>query len=95
MIFGNPTIYKDFTDHITNVQWRTDKAFVQRRLAGQCPFTLRKVVRNGKNGLSLRELSKVMNPKIKELDLGVGFKILDFDEVSFILFIALCKISLG
>lgn len=38
----------DFTDHINTNDWKSDEAFAQRRLAGQCPFLLRKVTRDGK-----------------------------------------------
>ena len=71
----------DFTDQITNSKWRTDEAFVQRRLAFECPFTLRKVVDGDDNGFDISELVKVMNPKIEELEVNIGEETIDFDKV--------------
>ena len=46
--------------------WKKDEAFAQRRLAGQCPFSLRKVIKSGQNGLRLDKLLDVMNPRVKK-----------------------------
>ena len=46
--FSNPTQLPDFTDHVTNGFWKTDEAFTQRRLAGVCPFYIRKVTKRGR-----------------------------------------------
>ena len=46
--------------------WKKDEAFAQRRLAGQCPFSLRKVIKSGQNGLRLDKLLEIMNPKAKK-----------------------------
>ena len=62
----NPSLYDDFTDQVTNQQWRTDAAFAQRRLAGKCPFSLRKVIKEGKKGILLQRLEEVMNPEVKD-----------------------------
>lgn len=40
-------MHADFTDQINTQSWDTDEAFTQRRLAEQCPFTLRKVTTDG------------------------------------------------
>jgi len=69
---GNPSMNDDFTNHITNGKWRTNKAFAQRRLAGVCPFTLRKVIREGQNGLILKKLLRVMNPGVRKLIKNFG-----------------------
>ena len=37
-----------FTNIIDNDIWKSDDSFVQRRLAGLCPFNIRKVTQNGK-----------------------------------------------
>jgi len=55
-------------------------------LAGQCPFTLRKVIRNGKNGITLEELQEVMNPEIRELEFSTGTDSIAFEEVKLNLF---------
>jgi len=46
-LFGNPSIDKTFTDQMSNDYWRTDDAFAQRKLAGECPYSLRKVFLKG------------------------------------------------
>lgn len=46
--FSNPTQDADYaTDHFTSGFWKSDEAFVQRRLAGQCPFLMKKVITSG------------------------------------------------
>ena len=41
--YGSPVDVPGFTDIISNETWQEDKYFTQRRLAGICPFLLRKV----------------------------------------------------
>lgn len=57
---------------------------MQRRLAFDCPFTLRKVVKGGDKGIDLDKLVKVMNPKIKELKFNIGKGSINFDKVKII-----------
>eukprot|EP00111_Clytia_hemisphaerica_P024561 TCONS_00072416-protein len=59
--FGNPAEYPDFTDHITNGYYLEDNAFVQRRLAGQCPFLIQKVITEGERGFKLDDLMPMLN----------------------------------
>lgn len=41
--YGSPVDAPGFTDIVLNETWQEDKYFTQRRLAGICPFLLRKV----------------------------------------------------
>ena len=45
--FDDPSMHPTYTDHVKNEYWKTDDAFTQRRLAGQCPFLLKKVIQQG------------------------------------------------
>ena len=51
---------KTFTNIIDNDIWKSDDSFVQRRLAGNCPFNIRKVTKNGKV-TNYTNMSKISN----------------------------------
>lgn len=52
--YDSPTNLPDFTDIVSKDLWQNDTYFTQLRLAGSCPFFLRKVVQsNGKNYCAL------------------------------------------
>eukprot|EP00111_Clytia_hemisphaerica_P011485 TCONS_00033727-protein len=59
--FGNPGQYPEHTDHINNGLWESDEAFTQRRLTGQCPYLLRKVMIKGSKGYLLKDLKPIIN----------------------------------
>ena len=42
--YGSPTESPTFTDIISKDTWQEDKYFAQLRLAGNCPFLIRKVM---------------------------------------------------
>ena len=56
--FSNPAMDTTFTNIIDNDMWKSDDSFVQRRLAGVCPFNIRKVTQNGKVYYLLHEYVK-------------------------------------
>lgn len=55
--YGSPVDIPDFTDIVLNESWQQDKYFAQRRLAGICPFLLRKVTFDAGKAMSRQQLS--------------------------------------
>lgn len=63
--FSNPTMFPTYTDFITNQRYLTsDEVFVQRRVAGPCPFLLQLVTRNNEVGLQWSKLKSKLNSHI-------------------------------
>ncbi|XP_002167264.2 polyunsaturated fatty acid 5-lipoxygenase isoform X1 [Hydra vulgaris] len=62
MYFDKPSLYREtFTDITENELWKSNKIFAQRRLAGSCPFHLRKVTRNEEIGFHESTLLELLN----------------------------------
>ncbi|XP_066921490.1 polyunsaturated fatty acid 5-lipoxygenase-like isoform X2 [Clytia hemisphaerica] len=61
--FSLPSQTPYFTDIIENGRWQEDKYFVQRRLAGQCPYFIRRVTKNEEKdiGFSLDKLKSMLS----------------------------------
>ncbi|XP_047133050.1 polyunsaturated fatty acid 5-lipoxygenase [Hydra vulgaris] len=60
--FDKPSLYpQTFTDSSVNQLWKSNDIFAQRRLAGACPFHLRKVTNLGHTGFPEKSLFKLLN----------------------------------
>ncbi|XP_047133086.1 polyunsaturated fatty acid 5-lipoxygenase isoform X1 [Hydra vulgaris] len=60
--FDKPSLYpQTFTDLSFGELWKSNDIFAQRRLAGSCPFHLRKVTKSGEIGFSDKTLFSLLN----------------------------------
>ncbi|XP_066919919.1 polyunsaturated fatty acid 5-lipoxygenase-like [Clytia hemisphaerica] len=65
--FANPSQFPTITDHVSTGHWQTDEAFTQRRLTGQCPYFLKKVVDDEDDkGYHVDDLKPLVNTKFFE-----------------------------
>eukprot|EP00795_Rhopilema_esculentum_P006097 gene6097-11484_t len=61
--FKLPSMKPGFRNIVYNETWRTDKSFVEQRLAGLNPMALQKVTKDGKVGMGIEKLSSYLNKK--------------------------------
>ena len=60
--FSNPAMFFTFTDVIYNKRYLSDDVFVQKRLAGPCPFLIKLITKHGHVGFKWSEIKDRLNP---------------------------------